>query len=304
MRTINHLNRWQLDLMASAIALIIIPQIAIAGPPLETETARLLNAGTFEIQTAVEYQTSKNNGDEYAFPLEFEYGITDDLQLLVEPVAYTAILPKVGHDSTGFGDIETTLFYRFLDEKPYAPALAIAGEIKFPTANSNQIGTGEFDYTPYLVASKKFGAFDTHLNIGYSFIGAPSGTKVRNTFNYAFATEYYLSEGLQLVAEIVGNTSAAKGSNEGDTGGVPVPPGVGQPPPPPPSGETPDSLNLRGADQPDSTGSPVSAEIAGKEVAGLLGFRYYVTPSFNVSFGLVYDNQHAVTYRPGLAYSF
>ncbi len=60
---------------------------------LETETARPLGRGVFEVSGNFEYQTS-SEGREAAVPFAAEYGLTDRLELLVEPVAWTAIRPK------------------------------------------------------------------------------------------------------------------------------------------------------------------------------------------------------------------
>ena len=40
-----------------------------------------------------------------------EYGITNRLELLLEPVPYTAIRPKAGAHATGGGDLEATATY-------------------------------------------------------------------------------------------------------------------------------------------------------------------------------------------------
>ena len=100
-----------------------------AQQPLETETARPPQKGAFEVQTAFEYQTSKE-GKERALPFAFEYGITDRFSIMVEPVFYTAIRPKAGTRATGVGDLEVTLSYLFAREKGSRPALAIAGEVQ------------------------------------------------------------------------------------------------------------------------------------------------------------------------------
>ncbi len=77
---------------------------------LETETARPLGRGGLEVGSNFEYQTS-SEGHEIALPFAVEYGFTDRLEMLVEPVAYTAIRPKVGTRATGVGDVEVTLTY-------------------------------------------------------------------------------------------------------------------------------------------------------------------------------------------------
>ena len=62
-----------------------------------------------------------------------------------------------------------------MKQRPYLPALAVAGEVKVPTSRNTLIGTGEVDYTPYLIASKRFGNFDVHANVGYALLGEPPG---------------------------------------------------------------------------------------------------------------------------------
>ena len=112
----------------------------LAGQPLETETARLIPAHSFEVESGFEMQSS-SFGHETAVPLAFGYGITDRLELLVEPVPYTSIHDPAGVRAQGQGDLEITLTSRVHPEGPRAPALAIAGEIKLPVAESPIIGS-------------------------------------------------------------------------------------------------------------------------------------------------------------------
>ena len=235
--------------------------------PLETETARPLKKGVVELQTTFEYQTSKE-GTEKAALVGFEYGITDRLSLLVEPVFYTAIRPKVGRRATGFGDLEVTLSYLVAQEKRKRPALAIAGEIKAPTARDALIGTGKADFAAYLFASKKFGKLDTHANIGYTFVGKPAGVQASNTANFAFATEYFANKKLTLVGEVLVN---GLGKAEATTVGLPL------------------------------TTAP---EAAAGELVGTLGFRYNIKPSLALSFGVSRDNAGATLFRPGITFRF
>ena len=60
---------------------------------VETETARPLGNGNVEIGGAYEFQTS-SQGMEHALPFSIELGIGDRIELLVEPVAITAIRPS------------------------------------------------------------------------------------------------------------------------------------------------------------------------------------------------------------------
>ena len=102
---------------------------------LETETARLVPKGGVELGFNFEHQRS-SEGSETAIPLAFIVGLGRRFELMVEPVAFTAIRPKLGPRATGVGDIETTLTYLAAGESRGRPAIALAGEVKFPSART------------------------------------------------------------------------------------------------------------------------------------------------------------------------
>jgi hypothetical protein len=160
--------------MIVVLSVFIFPANAIAAQPLETETARLLHAKQIAIEGAFEYQTSAD-GKELASPIAIEYGLTDRINILVEPVFFTSIRPKIGAKVTGIGDLETTIEYLTFGEKGARPAIALATEVKAPTAKNTLIGTGKTDFTGYIILSKRFGRFDTHGNFGYCIMGKPAG---------------------------------------------------------------------------------------------------------------------------------
>ena len=261
--------RWHLGSARLVIVMIAATSLAASGSAqtLETETARLLHRGLWKSGAAIERQTSAD-GREAALPLLVEYGVTNRLELLVEPVPYTAIRPTAGRDATGAGDLEITGTTLLRTEGRRAPALAIAAEVKIPTANDNLIGTGEPDYTTYLIASKRFGRLDTHANVAYAIIGSPPGTKLQNTWNGALAAVFRPGTRTELFAEALGNTAA---SPEGEGDGVP--------------GES----------------TPVP-EAAGAELVGSVGAGRYVTTTLLVYGAVSYDNNKATQLRFGLTF--
>ena len=153
-----------------------------------------------EIAAGYELQHSRE-GNETAVPIAFEMGLTNRLGLLVEPVAFTAIRPEVGPSATGAGDIEVTVSYLLRKESRRMPALAVAAEEKIPTAHNTLIGTGKADHTAYIIASKLFGRFDTHANVGYTIVGSPRGQALSNRVMGALATEFAISPGLLSTAK-------------------------------------------------------------------------------------------------------
>lgn len=238
---------------------------------LETETAHLLRQGNAKVGAAFEYQTSQG-GKEYASPLVLEYGITDRLEFVIEPVPYTKIQGAGIPSATGIGDAEITLSYLLNSERPSFPAIAIAGEIKIPTAKNTLIGTGKTDYAIYLIGSKNIGGVDIHANINYTIHGNPDGVSLMNTWFFAGAFEYNVSDHFLVFGEVYGNTASIAGS-EADTG-VPV----------------------AGAAQP--------AEASTGEVVGSLGAGYYLSAGFLGSLSVSYDNNDATLIRAALSYTF
>ena len=240
-----------------------------AGQVLETETARLRPAGGFTLGGNYEWQTS-SEGRERAVPLVLEYGLTARSELLVEPVISTAILPKAGRRAYGLGDLEVTATYLVRSETPGLPAVALAGEVKFPTARDELIGTGKADYTGYVIASKWLGHADLHGNLGYTVIGQLAGTHLSNIISGALAGEYPLSDRAELFCEVLGNTASTP-EGEGK-----VPEGQGTVPP----------------------------EATGGELVGTLGAGVRPIRSVLLSLSFSYDNNNAFLIRPGLTWVF
>ena len=233
---------------------------ALAQQPLETETARLPARGVLLSALTYEFQTS-SQGTEHAVPLAFELGLTNRVALLVEPVLFTSIRPRIGRSATGIGDLEATLQFAVNGETRSVPAFALAAEIKVPTASDTLIGTRRVDFTPYLIASKAFGRTDVHANIGYSFVGKPQSVTVQNTINLALAVEHHATARLDLLAEVLSTTAAGTGAAE----------------------------------------SATAPEIAGAEQVGMVGVRWALRPHRWLSLGVTYDNTNALLLRPGLS---
>lgn len=233
---------------------------------LETETARLLPAHWWKIGNAFEFQKSPE-GTEAALPFAIEYGLSDNLELLVEPVPYTAIRHKVGRHAIGVGDIEATLTGRVRQESRRGPALAFAAEVKVPTARDSLIGSREPDYSAYVIASKRLGRIDTHVNLAYTIVGRQDNVPLNNIVSFAVAGVYRRnpSARTQLFGEVLGNTAAVPGSES------------------------------------STTGAP---EVAGGELVGTLGAGRDVGAGVLLYFAVSYDNNNAVLFRPGITWKF
>jgi hypothetical protein len=256
--------------MTKCIALLTLlpwmrPATARAQAPMETETARFSPRGVLQAEAVFEYQTSPD-GRESALPFAVEYSITDRLSLLAEPVPFTQISPVQGFSARGPGDLEVTLTGLLMAEARRRPAFAVAGEVKVPTGEAPLIGSDRFDYTGYIIASKRLGRLDLHANLGYTIVGHPTGVAVNNTVDFALASEVTLDRRWQALAEILGNTSA-------------IPEHAG-------------------------TESPTTPEISTGELTGMIGLRYALGARTVASMGVTLDTSGAVLLRPGIAMKF
>ncbi len=250
---------------------MLIASMALAGQPLETETARLPAKGKGTIGSSFELQSS-SEGKETAWPWIFEYGVTDRIEFAVEPVAHASIHPKTGRTTSGFGDLEATATFLLARETTKLPAIAFAAEVKLPFAKDRLLGTGKTDFAGYLIVSRNFRNVDVHGNVGYTILGRPQGISLNNIFSFAVAGEYHANAKWDFVGELFANTSAAPGL--GESGGAPKTP----------------------AEQ--------TAELAGGEAFIMLGSRLHVSPTFSFDLGLVYDNNSAFLVRPGVTIGF
>ena len=253
--------------MRSTVSVVILAGLVALSAPtassaqiLETETARPVGRGVFKFGGNFEYQRS-SEGHESAMPLVIEYGFSSRLELALEPVAFTKIRPKVGTRASGGGDLEATLTFLASHETTGAPAIAFAGEIKFPTAKNRLIGTGRTDYALYLIGSKKFGDFDLHGNLGYTIVGKPVGAPLKNIVNFAVGGERKFRTAWSIFGEVLANTA---------------------------SSTLPEAANQ------------ATPEAPGGEIVGSLGLARYVSHSFRLSMGVSVDNNGAVLLRPGI----
>ncbi|MDQ6871099.1 MAG: YjbH domain-containing protein [Gemmatimonadota bacterium] len=251
-----------------ALVCVVLTPITMGAQILETETARPLRPGQVEAGAGYEFQHS-SEGNETAIPFAFELGITNRLGLLVEPVAYTAIRPKAGQSATGPGDLEITASYLLRNESGGVPAFALALEEKVPTARNNLIGTGKPDHAAYLIASKRFGRFDTHANVGYTIVGSPSGQSLSNRVMGALASELSLTASTLLYGEVLASTAAGGGE------GAPAIPGT-----------------------------PVVPEASGDQIFGTVGIAHSFFPGSRLSLGVTRDNVGAIQVRPGITLWF
>jgi len=191
-------------LVAAVLAGVVVPCEAKI---LKTKQASQYHEFPLTVGSGFEYEGDSEE-KQYDFPFLIEYGVTRALTLTVEP-DYT-VIDKAGAASIrGFGDLETSLVYEFVGERRSRPSLSAEALVKWPTANSDSLTTGEIDYSVGGIISKEFIHFDVDSEWLYTFVGDPPGVDLTNSSEVSLALAWHMTRSADLEAE--GVTSSGGG---------------------------------------------------------------------------------------------
>jgi hypothetical protein len=100
--------------------------------------------------------------------------------------------------SCGLGDIVVRGRYYLVDERGWAPTIALRAHVKAPTASAERgLGTGRSDEGVGVEISRTFaGGFTVMVDGGYTFIGTPAGADFNNSWWYDVGLGQNLADGL------------------------------------------------------------------------------------------------------------
>ena len=204
------MQSWPGRLLVVPCLASVLGGAAYADLVLETETAQLGKQGDCLVSTAIQFEREKD-GTTATFTLnQFEYAITDRAEILIEPFFYEKDRPSDGASFHGVGDLEITPSYMVILEEPTFPAILLAFKLKVPTATDRKIGTGKFDYQPYVILGKTSGPWVFNANFGYDFVTSPRDEPLSNQWIYDLSVERKMTDDLSLFAECFGNSRPAR----------------------------------------------------------------------------------------------
>ncbi len=188
--------------------LYVLP--AHADTVLETETAELGAQNEWLVSNSIQFEKGPDGRARFTL-FQYEYAISDRAEILIEPFFQEWVSPKGGEKFHGPGDLEITPSYMVSLEGDRAPAVVLALKVKVPTGKTPDIGTGKYDYFPYVILGKHYGDWTFNANIGVDFIGKVDGENLRDQGILALSAERKVSNKLSFYTEIFGNTSPAAG---------------------------------------------------------------------------------------------
>ncbi|MEO5668626.1 MAG: transporter [Bdellovibrionota bacterium] len=186
---------------------------AFADTAIETETAQIGKQGEFGFSQSIEFERA-TDAQRLGTLTQFEYGITDRSEILIEPFFQEWIFPK-GEDSVhGPGDLEITPSYMVVKEEGATPAILIATKFKIPTASREVEGSGKVDYYPYFIFGQHLGMWTFNANIGVNFANPGNGEAFEKKLIWDLEAEREVMPKLTLFLELY---SAEDGIFSGST---------------------------------------------------------------------------------------
>ena len=183
---------------------------AFATLPLTIDEADTQDPGTFQIEAGSSYETD-SECHHYDFPVALTYGVMPRWDIAAGFGGQLEQRTRHEHEgedrrASGLADLNLATKWMFLKESTYLPRQTVCPSVTLPTADDKKgLGSGETDYDLTWMASKSIGErFGVHLNVGYSWLGDPSGEDVGDLVHGGLAADYKLTDSLQCIGVVFG----------------------------------------------------------------------------------------------------
>lgn len=195
-------------LLRSAILLLLLPAFSFAESPFfVTETAIPIGTESYRLEGGLRFDKASTHIT--SLSASFRYGLVNNLEI-------AATLPYLFADNgvnarNELGDVFLAAKVRFLKGREANP-LSFAGAIKVKIPLGTQPDlvekTGKADVGFSVLASKEIPPYEAHLNLGYTFMGNPSGQNIADQINYSLGLEYKeFRPNLSLMGELFGTAN-------------------------------------------------------------------------------------------------
>lgn len=122
-----------------------------------------------------------------------------------------------GDGGSGLGDIILKGRYYAVEQNGLIPYIDLVGSIKFPTADEDEgLGTGETDFTCMVEFARRLknNNWIALGELGYTFVGEPSGYDVDNRYLYSAGLAYELNPKVTLSGYLDGRTAIFKSNDD------------------------------------------------------------------------------------------
>jgi len=193
--------RWATLLLVS----VIVTTAAQAGPPFVTDDPETppLHGWEINVPFTLEHETAESVLEAPLF--DINYGLTATVQLMVE---FAFLHATLGENRTehGLSDTGVGVKWRFLEEGPQAPQIAVYPQVVIPTGGSRRgLGEGKASYVLPLIAQKSWGRWTMFGNVGAVLQSRPGS---RDFWFQGLVLVREVSPCLELGLEEYGNSPA------------------------------------------------------------------------------------------------
>ncbi len=187
-------------------ALTVLSLRAWAGPPFQTDDPEPIPIKHYELYFASQMSRTDEIENGNLLLIEFNYGAYEDVHLhMAAPLAFSH--PKGETFSSGFGDLELGVKYRFIHETENTPQIGLFPIVEFASGNKeNGLGAGNTQVFVPLWIQKSLGKWTSYGGGGWWY---NPGEGNRNYWRMGWLLQRELSSQLTLGAEIVRNTQSS-----------------------------------------------------------------------------------------------
>jgi hypothetical protein len=150
-----------------AALLLSLPPRVFAGPPFTTDDPEPVDYQHWEFYLASQHAKTAHDWSGTAPHFEVNYGVIPNVQLhLIAPLAYDA--PAHEQGNYGYGDTELGVKFRFIQETPYCPQVAVFPLVELPTGSKKDgLGTGHVQTFLPVWLQKGIGEWTVYGGGGY-----------------------------------------------------------------------------------------------------------------------------------------
>jgi len=178
--------------------------------PIAIEDAYVIPKGEIGLEGGLAYNDRRQGRGRLAVQPQIIYGAFDNTQIELMTTTLTDPQTVSGDDKSG--DLSLGVLYNFNTETVDVPAFALRVELGFPTG----VRSRGLDSEVTGVMTRSFGRWRTHVNLGYTFLGAPAANERAAVYRAVAAVSYPLGYPESFRDTLIANVFTRQSDRQGE----------------------------------------------------------------------------------------